>query len=256
MFRQWYIVLRITRILDLSPIKYSFLDYRKLDKVQKLCTILWSTLLLWNQNAHHQILSQNTWIAYKCSHPAYLKSVLSVRYLWFSHWCWCRSKSSRICTVITSVLERCTASICTEQQPKMVQHSRWPRASILTSFSHLCPGLQSDLFPSFICDCVFLINLMHVTRSAHLILLALINLMKLVMHLIQSTHTVTEWISPPWGRKEENRTIRSLALILSQSMWHTANRFVASSVLAASLSSSPHPWSNSSSSDPANNKTL
>lgn len=60
--------------------------------------------------------------------------------------------------------------------------------------------------------------------------------------------TVTECIRPLGGRKELKRTIRSMARILSQSILQAANLFVISSVVSASLSSSPQSWAISSSS--------
>lgn len=47
-------------------------------------------------------------------------------------------------------------------------------------------------------------------------------------------------MTPSGGRKELNKTMRSLAVTLSQSILHTANLLAISFVSSASLSSSPH----------------
>ena len=59
--------------------------------------------------------------------------------------------------------------------------------------------------------------------------------------------TVTEWMSPLLGKNEFNKIIKSTARILSQSILQIANRHVISSVVSASLSSSPQLCSISSS---------
>lgn len=59
--------------------------------------------------------------------------------------------------------------------------------------------------------------------------------------------TITEWISPPLGKNEFNKIIKSTARILSQSILQMANLFVISSVVSASLSNSPQLCSISSS---------
>lgn len=51
--------------------------------------------------------------------------------------------------------------------------------------------------------------------------------------------TVTELIKPPSGKNELNKTIKSSARNLSQSMLQTANLRVISFVVSASLSNSP-----------------
>lgn len=59
--------------------------------------------------------------------------------------------------------------------------------------------------------------------------------------------TITEWISPPVGKNEFNKIIKSTARILSQSILQMANLCVISSVVSASLSNSPQLCSISSS---------
>lgn len=59
--------------------------------------------------------------------------------------------------------------------------------------------------------------------------------------------TVIERMSPPLGKNEFNKIIKSTARILSQSILQMANRYVISSVVSASLSSSPQLCSISSS---------
>lgn len=62
-------------------------------------------------------------------------------------------------------------------------------------------------------------------------------------------HTITELIKPPRGKNELNKTIKSTARILSQSILQSANLCVISFVVSASLSNSPQLCSISSSSN-------